>query len=282
VILPPAVERLIELAIDEDLGRGDATSDALVDADALGDARIVAKEVLVLSGLDVAARVFERVDARIEATALAQDGTRVARGSSVMRVRGPARGMLGAERTALNFLQRLSGVATLTRHFVDAIAGTRARIADTRKTTPGLRWLEKRAVRDGGGSNHRADLAAGILIKDNHVALCGVLGALERARARGAHSLRVEIEVTRLDQVEAALAGRADVILLDNMPAAEARKAVALVAGRALVEVSGGVRLDNVRELADAGVDIISVGRLTHSAPAVDLSLEFEHEPASG
>ena len=272
--LPPAVERLIDLALDEDLGRGDATSEALVDAGARAGGAIVAKQALVLSGLDVAARVFERLECR--ATAQASDGDAVKKGALVMRVEGPARAVLGGERTALNFLQRLSGVATLTRAYADAVAGTGAKVADTRKTTPGWRWLEKRAVRHGGGSNHRADLASGILIKDNHVALYGVRGAVERARKTAAHSLRVEVEVTRIDQIDEALAARADVILLDNMTRDQITQSVAKIAKRAIVEVSGGVTLETIRSLAETGVDIISVGRLTHSAPAVDLSLELD------
>jgi nicotinate-nucleotide pyrophosphorylase (carboxylating) len=272
VSLPPAVERLIDLALDEDLGRGDATSEALVEDNARAGGTIVAKQNLVLSGLDVAARVFERLGAKADAKVA--DGDAIAKGSAVMRVEGPARAVLAGERTALNFLQRLSGVATLTHDYAQAIAGTKARVADTRKTTPGWRWLEKRAVRHGGGTNHRADLASGILIKDNHVALYGVRGAVERARKTAAHSLRVEVEITRLDQIDEALA--ADVILLDNMTRDQVAEAVKTIAHRALVEVSGGVTLETIRALAETGVDIISVGRLTHSAPAVDLSLELD------
>ena len=270
--LPPAVERLIDLALDEDLGRGDATSEALVDADARAGGTIVAKQALVVSGLDVAARVFERLGAKADPKIA--DGEGVTQGAAVMRVEGPARAVLGGERIALNFLQRLSGVATLTHAYVQAIAGTKTRVADTRKTTPGWRWLEKRAVRHGGGTNHRADLASGILIKDNHVALYGVRGAVERARKTAAHSLRIEVEITRLDQIDEALA--ADVILLDNMTRDQVAQAVAKIANRALVEVSGGITLETIRALAETGVDIISVGRLTHSAPAVDLSLELD------
>jgi nicotinate-nucleotide pyrophosphorylase (carboxylating) len=276
VTLPPAVERLIELALEEDLGRGDATSEALVDASARASGVVLAKEPLVVSGLDVAARVFLRVDESVEVVCLVEDGQKVEPDAHLLRVKGPARALLGAERTALNFLQRLSGVATLARRYVDAIEGTGARIADTRKTTPGWRWLEKRAVRHGGASNHRADLAAGILIKDNHVALYGVGGAVARARKNAPHSLRIEVEVTRLDQIDEALAAGADVLLLDNMTRAEIAQACLQVAGKALVEVSGGVTLETVRALAEAGPDILSVGRLTHSAPGVDLSLELD------
>jgi nicotinate-nucleotide pyrophosphorylase (carboxylating) len=279
--LPPAALRLIELALDEDLGRGDVTSEALVDESATARGAIVTKEPLVVSGLDVALAVFARVSGRIEARPLARAGEAVPQGSAVVAVQGPARAVLGAERTALNFLQRLCGVATLTRRYVDAAraVGSAARIADTRKTTPGFRFLEKRAVRDGGGANHRADLASGILIKDNHVALYGVQGAIDRARKVAPHGLRIEIEVTSLAQLEEALSARVDVVLLDNFEDAELVRAVAAARGRALVEVSGGVTLERVARLGAAGVDVISIGRLTHSAPAVDLSLELEPSP---
>jgi nicotinate-nucleotide pyrophosphorylase (carboxylating) len=273
--LPPAVGTLIGLALEEDLGRGDATSCALVDAARTATATIIAKEPLVLSGLDLARAVFEQVSPQLRVTELAADGERVTSGQTVMQVAGPARPLLGAERTALNFVQHLSGVATLTRRFVDEVAGTRARVVDTRKTLPGFRWLEKRAVRHGGGFNHRADLAAGVLIKDNHVALYGVRGAVERARASAPHGLRIEVEVTTMAELEEALAARAEVVLLDNLRVEQVAQAVARVAGRALVEISGGVGLDTVRALAETGADVISIGRLTHSAPAVDLSLEL-------
>jgi nicotinate-nucleotide pyrophosphorylase (carboxylating) len=275
VALLPAVERLIELALDEDLGRGDVTSEALCDPNARAQGVFLAKQPLVVSGLDVAARVLARVDSSIELLSPAAPGQALAPGQTLAEVRGPARGLLGGERVALNFLARLCGVATLTRRFVDAVQGTRARITDTRKTTPGWRFLEKRAVRDGGGSNHRADLAAGILIKDNHVALYGVAGALARARSHAPHGLRLEIEITQHAQIEEALSAGADILLFDNMSVAEVAEAVRTVAGRALTEASGGVSLDNVRALAETGVDRISVGRLTHSAPAADISLEL-------
>jgi nicotinate-nucleotide pyrophosphorylase (carboxylating) len=275
-MLPPAVLRLIELALDEDLGRGDVTSEALVDAEARAAGAVVAKETLCVSGLAVAEAVFRRVDAAVAVEARVMDGAEVESGAEVLRATGPARAILAAERTALNFLQRLSGVATLTRRYVAAVAGTSARITDTRKTTPGFRWLEKQAVRHGGGVNHRADLAAGVLIKDNHVALYGVRGALERARRSAPHTLRLEVELTRLDQIDEALAAGAQVILVDNMTTTQVAQAVRHIDGRAIVEASGGVTLQTVRALAETGVDVISVGRLTHSAPAVDLSLELE------
>ncbi len=274
-MLTPAVEALIALALEEDLGRGDVTSEAIFSAEATAAGDIVAKEPLVVAGVDVASAVFARVDGATRVTVRAGDGARVDKGAVVMRVEGRTRALLSAERTALNFLQRLSGVATLTRRFVDAVAGTRARIVDTRKTTPGWRALDKQAVRAGGGGNHRVDLAGGVLIKDNHVAACGgVKSAVERARAHAPHALRIEVEVTELAQIDEALAARADIILLDNFDPPKVARAVAHIAGRALVEVSGGVTLETVRAYAEAGPDLISVGALTHSARAVDLSLE--------
>jgi nicotinate-nucleotide pyrophosphorylase (carboxylating) len=275
-MLSPAVETLIALALEEDLGRGDVTSEAIFEAAATSSGQIVAKEPLTVAGVALAAEVFARVDRETRFVARAADGQRVGKGEIVAVVEGRTRALLSAERTALNFLQRLSGVATLTRRFVDAVAGTRARIVDTRKTTPGWRALDKEAVRAGGGANHRVDLAAGVLIKDNHVAACGsVKAAVERARAHAPHSLRIEVEVTELTQIEEALAARADIILLDNFNPPGVAVAVQQIAGRAIVEVSGGINLETVRAFAEAGPDLISVGALTHSARAVDLSLEM-------
>jgi nicotinate-nucleotide pyrophosphorylase (carboxylating) len=275
-MLSPAIETLIDLALEEDLGRGDVTSDAIFDAAAQASGAIVAKEPLVVAGIPVAAAVFERVDGATRFLVRCEDGRRVEPGEIVAVVEGRTRALLSAERTALNFLQRMSGVATLTRRFVDAVAGTRTRICDTRKTAPGWRALDKWAVRLGGGANHRADLASGVLIKDNHVAAAGgVRAAVERARSRAPHSLRIEVEVTQLAQIDEALAAGAEVVLLDNMDPPRVAEAVARVAGRAVVEVSGGVTLATVRAFAVAGPDLISVGALTHSARAVDLSLEL-------
>ncbi|HEX9103499.1 MAG TPA: carboxylating nicotinate-nucleotide diphosphorylase [Polyangia bacterium] len=275
-MLSPAVEALIALALEEDLGRGDVTSEAIFDAQAMSSGQIVAKEPLTVAGIAIAAEVFARVDKETRFITRAEDGKRLGKGEIVAVVEGRTRALLSAERTALNFLQRLSGVATLTRRFVDAVAGTHARIVDTRKTTPGWRALDKLAVRAGGGANHRVDLAAGVLIKDNHVAACGsVKAAVERARAHAPHSLRVEVEVTELAQIDEALAARADIILLDNFDPPKVAIAVKAIAGRAIVEVSGGINLDTVRAFAEAGPDLISVGALTHSARAVDLSLEM-------
>lgn len=275
-MLTPAVEALIALALEEDLGRGDVTSEAIFEAAHASSGQIVAKEPLVVCGVAVAAAVFARVDRETRFVARTHDGQGVDRGAIVAVVEGRTRALLAAERTALNFLQRLSGVATLTRRFVELVSGTGAIICDTRKTTPGWRALDKLAVVAGGGANHRADLAAGVLIKDNHVAAAGgVKAAVERARRRAPHSLRIEVEVTELAQLDDALAAGAEVILLDNFDPAGVKQAVAHIGGRALVEVSGGITLETVRAYAEAGPDRISVGALTHSARAVDLSLEF-------
>jgi nicotinate-nucleotide pyrophosphorylase (carboxylating) len=278
--LPTGAHRLIDLALDEDLGRGDITTDAIIDAAIAGHARIVAREPVVVAGLAVADEVFRRVDPGIVITKAVSDGDDVAAGGLLLEARGSAAGLLRAERTALNFLQRLSGIATRTRTFVNAAAGTRARIADTRKTYPGARILEKLAVRAGGGSNHRFDLGAGILIKDNHLAVAGSVGqAVARARAVAPHGLKVEVEVDTLTQLDEALAVGVDIVLLDNFSDEETRTALSRIGAhqgvRPLVEVSGGITLERIPVLAALGVDIISVGGLTHGARAVDLSLEL-------
>jgi nicotinate-nucleotide pyrophosphorylase (carboxylating) len=275
-MLPPSVETLIGLALEEDLGRGDVTSEVIFDAVAPARGRIIAKEPLIVAGVDVAKAVFRRVDPEARFDAVVADGQAMVKGESVAQVAGTARAVLAAERTALNFLQRLSGVATLTRRFVDLVAGTGAVICDTRKTAPGWRALDKLAVRAGGGANHRADLASGVLIKDNHILACGsVRAAVERARARAPHGLRVEVEVTDIAQIDDALSAGAEVVLLDNMTPAQVRAAVEKINKRAVIEVSGGINLETVRAFAEAGPDRISVGALTHSARAVDLSLEL-------
>ena len=281
----PAVVTLIELALEEDLGRGDVTAESIFGADLPGDAEaravLLAKQPLVVHGFEVARAVFERVDARIRMTAKVADGAAVAQAAGAREViaelQGPAQSLLAAERTALNFLQRLSGVATQSRRYADAVRGTRARVVDTRKTTPGWRALEKAAVAAGGCHNHRADLGSGVLIKDNHIAACGGGGkAVTRARARAPHPLRIEVEVTTPAQLDEALAAGAEIVLLDNWPEAELRVAVERAhARRVLVEVSGGVTLETIGAIAAAGPDLISVGALTHSARAVDISLDF-------
>ncbi len=282
VCLPPAVGRLIDLALDEDLGRGDVTSEAIFSSHEMAQAIILAKSELVLSGLDVAMAVFQSVDRRLATTPLFSDGSLIHPHTQVLRIEGPLRSILAAERTALNFLQRLSGIATLARRYVHAVAGTTARIVDTRKTLPGFRFLDKRAVRHGGAHNHRADLGSGVLIKDNHVAAAGGVGAaILRAREFAPHSVRIEAEITSPDQIAEALDARADIVLLDNMSPELVREAMARLPAigdplRPLIEVSGGVSLATVRAYAEAGVDLISVGALTHSVTAADLSLEVE------
>ena len=278
---PPAeaVEAVVRLALDEDRARDDATTAATVAPDLVAHARLVAREAGVACGLGVAARVFAALDGRAALTARVAEGERFAAGDALAHVHGPARAILSGERTALNLAQRLCGIATLTRRFADAVAGTGCAVLDTRKTAPGLRDLEKYAVRCGGGRNHRRDLAAMAMIKDNHreaIARQGgdLAGAVAAIRARSP-GVPVEIEIDALDQLRAALAARPDWILLDNMSAAELREAVAATAGRAKLEASGGVTLARAAEVAATGVDALSSGALTHSAPALDLSLEI-------
>jgi nicotinate-nucleotide pyrophosphorylase (carboxylating) len=274
----PAVRRLIELALDEDLGRGDVTSAVTCGAETAPVlAEMNARGPIVAFGLDIAAAVFALVDPRIAVERLVEDGAHVERGAVLLVARGPAASVLSAERTALNFAQRLSGVATLARRYADAVAGTRARVVDTRKTTPGFRVLEKAAVAAGGCGNHRFDLGSGVLIKDNHIVACGsVTTAVERAKKRAPHPLRIEVEVTNLAELDEALAAGAEIVLLDNMTPAQVETAAARAHARGvLVEVSGGITLATIAEYARAGADLISVGALTHSAPAVDIGLDF-------
>jgi len=279
-----AVRRLIDLALEEDLGRGDVTTQAVIAPDLTATAHLVARESLVLAGLGLCAAVFRRVDSSVVVTLLAQDGQRVPAGARVATFAGAAASILAAERTALNFVQRLAGTATLARAFVEAVGNSPLRIADTRKTTPGFRLLEKYAVRMGGAVNHRHDLGSGVLIKDNHVAIAGgVAVAIERARGRVPHGLKIEVEVDSLAQLEEALAANADIILLDNFSLPDIERAVAKVktkTPRPLLEVSGGVTLAKISALAQTGVDIVSVGALTHSAPAVDLALDIATDGA--
>ena len=271
----------IRNALAEDLGTGDVTTSATVPADLTASAAMVAREPLVICGLPLAEAVFKEVSAKIEIERQAQDGQHARKGQCLLRLRGPAAAMLTAERVALNFVQRLSGIATLTARFVEAVAGTRARILDTRKTTPGLRALEKYAVTCGGGTNHRFGLFDRVLIKDNHLATLRleppnpIEAAVRRARAQ-CPRLEVEVEAGTLEQVQQALMAKADVILLDNMSNEDLRAAVWLVNGRARTEASGGVSLATVRAIAETGVDYISVGALTHSARASDVALDFD------
>jgi len=269
-------EALIAAALKEDMPAGDITTDHLIGRRTLGRALLVAKQAGVLAGIDVARRVFQKIDARTSFNRYFKDGQAFRNGDILAEVEGRAAVLLKAERTALNFLQRMSGIATETRKYVDAVAGTKARILDTRKTTPGLRSLEKYAVRMGGGENHRFNLSAMALIKDNHLMMAGnIVAAVRRLRAKVPRGVLIEVEVTSIAQAKAALAGGADWIMLDNMAPAEMKKVVGLVAGRAKVEASGNVSLATVRGVAAAGVDYVSVGKLTHSFDSVDLSLEF-------
>jgi nicotinate-nucleotide pyrophosphorylase (carboxylating) len=260
----------------EDLGSGgDVTSSATIGAELRFSAEIAAREAIVLAGLDLAMAFFRRLDAGVTVDLLAEDGQKLAAGTAVARLSGNARAMLSAERPSLNTLQHLSGIATLTRAYVDKIAGTGAILIDTRKTIPGLRLLEKYAVRMGGAQNHRMRLDDGVLIKDNHIAVAGGIGAAVRAAKAADTDLEVQVEVDRIDQIEEALAAGADRLLLDNMPLPVLRQAVALVEGRVPLEASGGVTLETIRGIAETGVDFISVGRITQSAPAVDLGMDY-------
>jgi nicotinate-nucleotide pyrophosphorylase (carboxylating) len=271
------IEPIVRAALLEDLGRaGDITSDAIVPAHAGVEAVIAARQPGVVAGLDAALLAFELVETGLRLERVRDNGERVARGDVVAAISGPARGVLAAERTALNLLSRLSGVATATRVLVDAIAGSRAKIVCTRKTTPGLRPLEKEAVRAGGGANHRFGLDDAMLIKDNHLALAGgVRPALERARAQAGHLVKIELEVDTLDQLAEVLEVGVDAVLLDNMSPDTLRRAVMMVDGRAVTEASGGISPETVAAVAATGVDLISSGWITHSAPILDLGLDI-------
>lgn len=276
---PPAlvIRAAVERALAEDLALGDATTAALFQGPVHARGTIVAHHEMTVAGIAVARQVFREVDTSSNVVRAVKDGAKVQCESPVLVVEGDARSLLMAERVALNFLQRLSGIATLTAKFREAVRGYRVKTLDTRKTTPGLRALEKWAVRLGGGVNHRQSLSDGILIKDNHLALAGrdFARACRVARERAPHGLKIEVEVQTIDEVRAALDGGADIILLDNMDLPSIRKAVDLIKGQALIEVSGGVTLSNIREIAAAGPDLISIGALTHSAPAVNLSMDI-------
>ena len=275
-----SIRDIVERALAEDLGHGDVTTDALIPPDARGRAAVVAKADGVIAGLDVAIEVFRQVDQTTASRVFIADGSAVSPGVVVAEVEGSVAGILKAERVALNFLQRLSGIATATAAYVKAVQGTKARIVDTRKTVPGLRQLEKYAVRAGGGHNHRYNLADGILIKDNHIAALrarelGLAEIIDLARARSPHTLRVEIEVESVEEAIAAIEAGADAVLLDNMTPDDMRRVASIAGGRALLEASGGVTLDTVRAVAETGVDLISVGALTHSVRALDISLDL-------
>ncbi len=276
---------IVNRALDEDVGRGDITSRSIVRSGLSARGSFIAKQDLILAGLEVADLVFGWFDEYIQIESTVADGDEIKAGKVFARVIGDAQMLLSAERVALNFLQRLSGIATVTRQYVQAIAGTKAKIVDTRKTTPGLRMLEKYAVSVGGGSNHRMGLDDGVLIKDNHLAMAGgVAEAIRRAREAVGHLHKIEVEVTTLEQVKEALDARADILLLDNMTSETVAQAVRIARERegndrrTLLEASGGINLSNVRQYAEAGVDLISIGALTHSAPSVDIS--FKIRPA--
>lgn len=268
----------VAAALEEDDARHDITTAATVLSDRRARCRLISRQAGVMAGLALAHEAFEQLDRTVTIRVEHEDGSRIGANTSVMFLSGHARGLLSAERVALNFAQRLSGIATLTARYVDAIAGTGAQILDTRKTTPGWRRLEKYAVRCGGGLNHRINLSSSVLIKDNHLAAVDgdIALAVKRARAVGPAGIKIEVECDRLDQVRIAIDAGADVIMLDNMGLADLREAVKLVDGRAVTEASGGVTLDKVRLIAETGVNWISVGALTHSAPALDLALDFD------
>lgn len=273
----PLIEAAIKSALAEDLGlAGDITTDATVPEDARASGVIAVRKAGVVSGLEVAAATFRALDPKVVFKAEVSDGAAVPPKTIVARVEGKARALLTSERVALNFLGRMSGIATLTRAYADAIKGTKAQIIDTRKTTPGLRAFEKYAVRSGGGQNHRTGLFDAILIKDNHIIAAGGLkAAINAARARAGHMVKLEVEVDTLDQLRQVLQHDIDAVLLDNMSPAQLKEAVAMIKGRVTAEASGGVTLETVRAIAETGVDLISVGALTHSAPVLDLGLDF-------
>jgi len=274
-------KQVVDSALAEDLGWGDVTTQALITADEVATAYLVAKGDGVLAGLSVATAVFHRVDSALKVEELVSDGSTVHLGDRLAVIKGLVASILGAERVALNFLQKLSGIATETAKYVEAVSGTKALITDTRKTTPGLRILEKYAVRVGGGHNHRQNLGDGILIKDNHLVVLqyrgeGIGEAIRKARQQTPHTPKVEIEVESVEQAREALSAGADIIMLDNMNLDDMKLVVGLAQGRALIEASGGITLDNVRAVAETGVDLISIGALTHSVKALDISLELE------
>lgn len=279
--LTPDIEKLIDLAIMEDYSMGDATTDALIPNETIGSATVVADEGGTIAGLSLAVRIFQKMDSSLETTILIPDGSKVTKGDRILEINGYLSSILTAERTALNFLRKLSGVATETSKYVDEISHTKSRIVDTRKTTPGFRALEKYAVRMGGGHNHRQNLSDGILIKDNHVKTLNVEGlnlteVIQKAKSKASHTIKVEVEVETVEQALEAVSAGADIILLDNMSTQDMEKAVKSCLGRAVTEASGGINLKTVRSVAETGVNLISVGAITHSAPNLDLSLDID------
>lgn len=270
------IQHLIEIALKEDIGPGDITTENLIDPQHKGKGDIIAKEPLIVAGLDVARRVFKYLDPDVMFRSEYNDGDLVKQGDRLANVQGTLRALLSGERTALNFLQHLSGISTFVRSFVNELSGKTIRLVDTRKTTPGWRALEKYAVRVGGAHNHRMGLYDGVLIKDNHIAAFGgIKKAIDHIRTKISHLLKIEVEVSSMDQVKEALEARADVIMLDNMSIRQIKEATALIEGRAIVELSGNVTKSALKSLADTGADIISVGALTHSARCVDISMQI-------
>lgn len=270
------LDAFVASTLREDLGRGgDVTSHAVIDAEARLSAVMASRDAVTLAGVEIAAAFFRALDPAVSIEIVARDGETISAGTGIMKLEGNARALLAAERSALNTLQHLTGIATMTSAYADAIAGTGCVLLDTRKTIPGLRALEKYAARMGGAQNHRIRLDDGVLIKDNHVAIAGGVAAAVSAAKRAGLSLPIQVEVDRLDQIEPALAAGADRLLLDNMPAPVLREAVAMVAGRVPTEASGGVRLDTIRAIAETGVTYVSVGRITQSAPAADIGLDY-------
>jgi len=270
-----STNQLIDLWLTEDIGSGDVTAQLMIEEDQIGTFYMNARESLITAGVDVAARVFRRFDPELSVKIATPDGIRVDKGALLMQVSGPARSVLTAERTALNIVQHLSGIANETARYVEVLKGTNARLVDTRKTTPGLRMLEKHAVVCGGGLNHRIGLASGVIIKDNHIAICGsIWSAVEKARRQLPILTKIEVECDRLDQVRDAIEAKADLIMFDNMPLADMIEAVRLIDGRAKTEASGGVRLETIRPIAEIGVDYISTSKITQAARAVDIGLD--------
>jgi nicotinate-nucleotide pyrophosphorylase (carboxylating) len=270
-----AVDRLIDLWLTEDIGYCDLTVQVMIEPDEVGNFLMNAREPMIVSGIEVAMRVFKRYDPTLDIVLCAKDGDKVEKGAVLLKVKGLARSVLTAERTALNIAQRMSGIANETARYVAAIAGTRARLIDTRKTTPGLRMLEKHAVTSGGGLNHRLGLDNGVMIKDNHIAVCGsIAAAVGRARKKLPVLTKLEVECDSLGQVQEAIEASVDVIMLDNMSVADMTKAVGIIAGRAKVEASGGIRIETIRPIAETGVDYISTSKITQAASAVDIGLD--------
>ncbi|MBC2694571.1 MAG: carboxylating nicotinate-nucleotide diphosphorylase [Desulfobacteraceae bacterium] len=271
-----SINHLIEIALEEDIGPGDITTENLIDKNLKGIGEVVAKEPLIIAGIDVARQVFEQLDPDIAFRPNFKDGDFIEKGKIVLEVEGKLRVLLMGERTALNFLQHLSGIATHVHSYMDSIANKNVRLVDTRKTTPGLRSLEKYAVRVGGAHNHRMGLYDGVLIKDNHIAVCGgIKKAIESIKDKLSHLVKIEVEVSDPDSIKQALEAGADVIMLDNMDIDQIKKAIKFINGKSVVEISGGVTTDSLNQLADTGADIISAGALTHSARSVDISMRI-------